>query len=360
MHSLVEKKIAKGLPVVDAGPFLCAELQGDTAAAAACRDALAAELKDACHSAGMFYLIGHQIDSALLDRIMAETAAFFALGEDEKNAININKANNFRGYGILKNYRDWREQIHLGVEDAVEENKDRADAPRYRRLSGANQWPSAQSLPTFKETALAYFAAIDKVSRMILTLLAEALDFAPDYFTARMNDKPYLLMKAMSYLPQADAAGAQMGVTAHCDWSWLTFLIQDDVGGLEGQDLNGEWHKVDPVRNAIVVNTGELLEIETAGYLRASPHRVINARIDRQRFSIPVFINPALDAVIYPGSNFDSYSGNAASANKGEHVHKVIKPGQSLTPFVFGESEYDRKALGIWCYEDECVTALKK
>jgi hypothetical protein len=99
----------------------------------------------------------------------------------------------------------------------------------------------------------------------------------------------------------------------------------------------------------------ELLEIETGGYLRASPHRVINERIDRQRYSVPVFINPALDAPILPGAN----SSDCVPAAHGEaHVHKVIRPGTTLASFVFGDSEFERKANGVWCYEPECVSAL--
>jgi isopenicillin N synthase-like dioxygenase len=104
-----------------------------------------------------------------------------------------------------------------------------------------------------------------------------------------------------------------------------------------------------------VVNTGELLEIETGGYLRASPHRVINERIDRQRYSVPVFINPALDAPIIPapGANCSDcvVSGEA-------HVHKVIRPGTPLSSFILGDSEFERKAKGVWCYEPQCVSAL--
>ncbi|MFA6557198.1 MAG: 2OG-Fe(II) oxygenase family protein, partial [Candidatus Obscuribacterales bacterium] len=123
------------------------------------------------------------------------------------------------------------------------------------------------------------------------------------------------------------------------------------------QDIDGNWRKVTPLPNSIVVNTGELLEIETGGYLRASPHRVINERIDRQRFSVPVFINPALDAPILPGSADGASVCSSASGDEA-HVHKVIKPGTNLGSFVFGDSEYERKAKGVWCYAPECVTAL--
>ncbi|CAN5465980.1 isopenicillin N synthase family oxygenase [soil metagenome] len=367
------------LPIVDASAYFSAHLRGQDTSAEAL--ALGRDIKEACHAVGMFYLVGYDIDQLLIDSLMVQTAAFFACSQSDKEAISIKNSPQFRGYGMLKNYRDWREQIHIGVESnlpalASNEINESLEANLYWQLWGKNQWPSTSDGNQFKGVVLDYFAAIESLARTVLTLLAQSLDKPANFFTERMKDRPYLLMKAMSYLPQQTSATgnsasgtsasgtsasgnsalrvAQMGVTAHCDWSWLTFLIQDDVGGLEAQDINGRWRKVNPLANSLVVNTGELLEIETGGYLRASPHRVINERIDRQRFSVPVFINPALDASILPAVN----SSSLAICQSKEHVHKVIRPGRALDSFVFGDSEFERKAKGIWCYDSECVSAL--
>ena len=349
---------AQELPIVDASAYFAARLQGAKASADACAEALklGRQIKDACHSVGMFYLVGYDIDQALIDSVMQQSAEFFASSQSDKEAISIKNSTQFRGYGLLKNYRDWREQIHIGVESSLPDFNDTEPAA-YWRLWGKNQWPASAETVEFKSCVLTYFEAVESLARTVLTLLAEALDKPADFFTERMKDRPYLLMKAMSYLPQErqNADATQMGVTAHCDWSWLTFLVQDDVGGLEAQDIEGNWRKVNPLPQSLVVNTGELLEIETGGYLRASPHRVINERIDRQRFSVPVFINPALDAPILPAAQ-SSLSGPLACADA--HVHKVIRPGTTLSSFVFGDSEFERKAKGIWCYLPECVSAL--
>jgi len=316
---------------------------------------------DACDAGGMFYLVDHDIPQELIDTVLAQTAAFFAQSDEEKASIHIKNSTNHRGYGLLKNYRDWREQIHLGVE--AKALPPDASAP-YWDLWGVNQWPQSKD-DLFKQTMLAYFAAIDDLARCTLTSLAMALDKPDDFFTARMKDRPYLLIKAMSYLPQENIAAnnseLQHGVTAHCDWSWLTFLIQDQVGGLEAQDKDGFWHRVDPRPGAIVVNTGELLEIESGGQISASPHRVINSRIDKKRYSVPVFVNPALDAEIIPAGIFmaTAHSNDCNDQSSGlPHVHKVIVPGSRLQPFIFGTSEWQRKAQGQWCYQTECLKAI--
>jgi isopenicillin N synthase-like dioxygenase len=344
-----------GLPIVDASDYFAAIARGEAAALE--RTRLSRELHIACHEAGMFYLVGHNINHELIERALNESSKFFACSDEEKLAISMKNSPQFRGYGRLKNSRDWREQIHLGVEAGA--NPKFTDA-RYRQLEGPNQWPVSRT-QQFQQAMLEYMSAIESLSACLLTFLSESLQQPSDFFTKRMNH-PYLLLKTMSYLPQLNEnpeIARQMGVTAHCDWSWLTFLIQDDVGGLEALDTKDVWHKVEPLKNALVVNTGELLELETGGYFRASPHRVVNERIDRQRFSLAVFVNPALDESIYPLSEatsdefIEDSNGRASVLN--EHVHKVIEPGTRPEAFLFGDSEWSRKAEGIWCYRPECI-----
>jgi isopenicillin N synthase-like dioxygenase len=48
-----------------------------------------------------------------------------------------------------------------------------------------------------------------------------------------------------------------------------------------------------------VVNIGEMLEIATQGYLKATRHRVVNPpAVDR--YSFPFVLAPRLDAVVEP------------------------------------------------------------
>ena len=51
---------------------------------------------------------------------------------------------------------------------------------------------------------------------------------------------------------------------------------------------------MDPLPGAFIVNIGEMLELASGGYLRATEHRVRIA--DIERISVPYFFNPRLDA----------------------------------------------------------------
>ena len=52
-----------------------------------------------------------------------------------------------------------------------------------------------------------------------------------------------------------------------------------------------------PRKGAYVMNLGEMLQLATNGYLRATPHRVQSPPPGKERISIAYFFNPRLDAV---------------------------------------------------------------
>jgi isopenicillin N synthase-like dioxygenase len=60
---------------------------------------------------------------------------------------------------------------------------------------------------------------------------------------------------------------------AHTDWSSITLLFQDDCGGLEVEDINNPGHFIPatPIKNAIVMNVGDLLQRWSNGRLQGSP-----------------------------------------------------------------------------------------
>lgn len=67
------------------------------------------------------------------------------------------------------------------------------------------------------------------------------------------------------HYPQVAAGEVESGrvarMPAHSDWSSITLLFQDDCGGLEVEDPHapGTFIPVTPVKNACVVNVGDLL-----------------------------------------------------------------------------------------------------
>ena len=75
-------------------------------------------------------------------------------------------------------------------------------------------------------------------------------------------------------------------------------LVEPGTDGLQVEGPDGEWIDAPPVPGAFIVNIGELLEVATGGYLRATRHRVLAPPPGHDRISIPYFLNPGLDAQI--------------------------------------------------------------
>ena len=86
--------------------------------------------------------------------------------------------------------------------------------------------------------------------------------------------------------------------TRHADGGVLTLLlVEPGKGGLQVEH-GGEWIEAPALPGAFVVNIGEMLELATGGYLKATLHRVISPLIGTDRISIPYFFNPSLDATM--------------------------------------------------------------
>ncbi|UOE43899.1 isopenicillin N synthase family dioxygenase [Agromyces larvae] len=253
------------------------------------------DLRRATHEVGFFSLIGHGVPASVIERAYDVARAFFALPESQKLAIENVKSPHFRGYTRMGGERtlgrvDIREQIDIGAErPAVPLDP---DTPDYWILQGPNLWP--ESLPELREVAADWIARLDAVASRLLTAWAEALGAPADTFDhAFERPSPYL--KIVRY-PGVDAEQPAQGVGAHKDLGVLTLLsVEDGKAGLQ-VEKDGEWIDVVAPPGAFIVNIGELLEIATDGYLKATLHRVVSPAPGTERISIPYFHGPALDA----------------------------------------------------------------
>ena len=106
------------------------------------------------------------------------------------------------------------------------------------------------------------------------------------------------------YPPQPPTRGAdQFGVGPHTDFGVLTVLGQDDVGGLQVQDVNGNWVAAPPLPGTLIVNVGDLLARWTNDAYRSTPHRVVNTS-GKERLSLVLAYDPDPQTMIDPRAVF--------------------------------------------------------
>ena len=274
-----------GIPVVDVQGF------SDPAA-------IGAALVDAATTTGFFYISGHDVPADLTQGAFAAAKAFFARPEAQKASVAVDQ--NHRGWMAQGMTRlegsktfDAKEVFFWGRDIAPD------DPDIGQPLVAGNQWPETVD-PGLRQGIAPYYAAVVDLGRNLMSALALGLGKPADFFTAAY-DKP-LARGQLVYYPRMDQAAldaGRFGAAEHTDFGALTILKQDDVGGLQVKNRAGDWIAAPPIPDTFVCNIGDLLERWTNGRLISTPHRVLNtAGVDR--FSIPIFFDPASGALIDP------------------------------------------------------------
>lgn len=255
-------------------------------------------LLEAAHEVGFFYLVGHGIAPSLSDQLVDVAREFFALPQDAKLAIENTRSPHFRGYTRLggeltEGRRDWREVIDIGPEREPIVPVDPA-AP-WEILEGPNLWP--EDLPELKTVLNQWNQQLSDIALRLLRQWALALEQDEDVFDAAFAENPSTLIKVVRY-PAHESGTTGQGVGGHKDSGVLTLLfVEPGRGGLQVEH-DGQWLDAPPIDGAFIVNIGELLEFATAGFLKATVHRVVSPQDGVERLSIPFFFNPALSASI--------------------------------------------------------------
>lgn len=255
-------------------------------------------LRRAARDVGFFYLSGHGIAQSLIDDVLGASRRFFALADKDKLQIEMVNSPHFRGYNrvgqeLTKGQRDWREQVDIGSEaPALPRN---ANLPAWTRLQGPNQWPSA--LPELKPLLLEWQDRLTDLSTRLLKTFAIVLEQDENAFENIYAGTPNHLIKIIRY-PGRDSTESEQGVGAHKDSGFLTLLLQERQKGLQVEAADGDWIDAEPRDGTFVVNIGELLEMATDGYLKATVHRVVTPPAGTDRLSVAFFLGAPFDAEI--------------------------------------------------------------
>lgn len=251
-----------------------------------------AALDAACREWGFFQVVEHGIDDAVLTALHREIRMFFTQRDSVKRAISRTENNpwGFFDRELTKNTRDWKQVYDYGPAN------DGALRP---------QWP--RSLPSFKPSVLAFYAACETLAYRLLGAISTNLGMSPEHLSSgfrpahtsfvRFNYYPVCPTPARPADVETPSDG-YLGVNHHTDGGALTLLLQDRQPGLE-VFRDGQWNLVEPRDDALVINIGDIVQVWSNDQYRASLHRVA-ANADAERFSAPFFFNPAYETNYAP------------------------------------------------------------
>lgn len=298
--------------VADAGAFPTQEgLRTDVSAAARVTSAV----DKALGGSGFMYVRGHGLDPAVLERAFAISRRFFALPDSRKTQFRYGSVEaNFGFQGIEVESLDPRSKPDL--KESFTMRNARAWA------SQMDRWPDAE----FRDMALAFYDVCFAAAYRILRILAATLQLPRDFFAERHLGENVTLrfLHYPANLPVR--SGDQLGAGAHTDYGSITLLFQDDVGGLELRNADGTWRFAPPVKDAIVINTGDLMERWTNGRFRSTVHRVRPITGDRDRYSIAFFVDPdsAVRVECIPSCLAPGTAPKYPPTTAGEHIRQKI------------------------------------
>jgi len=278
------------IPVIDVSPLLADDDSG--------LGQVASQLRAAAETIGFFYIAYHGVSQERLDDLYATGRRFFDHSADDKAMAAVNTYH--RGFikmGEAKMYGNAKPDMKESFVWGREIDDDDPDFAAGKPMAGPNNWPDF--MPDLKPKLNAYMESCNALGRRLLQAFAVSLDLDRDTFVQTF-DRPASRGALVWYPPQPPSQGDdQFGVAPHTDYGCLTFVCQDQVGGLQVMAKSGDWVVAHPIPGTFVVNVGDLLARWTNGRFASTPHRVVNAS-GQERLSIAVFVDPNEDTLIDP------------------------------------------------------------
>ncbi|MGZ2257681.1 isopenicillin N synthase family dioxygenase [Roseobacter sp. A03A-229] len=260
-------------------------------------------LRHAATEIGFFTVHNTGISAARMHQVLDLYRAFFQLPEAEKARVDMARTGANRGWGASRSEQvdpaanpDYKQVFDCGV--TLPEGDPRSLMPVY----APNRWPDAPA--GFQAEIEAYYREASEVAMQILRAIARAIGASDTYFDEAF-ETPMALLRG-NYYPARPvwATERDFGIAMHTDYGCLTLLATDGGPGLEVRRRGGGWTPVAAPPGAFVINFGEMMDMWTAGQVRATPHRVIGT--DAERLSVPLFFNPSYDTNVAPMGSGDT------------------------------------------------------
>ncbi|XP_021725880.1 1-aminocyclopropane-1-carboxylate oxidase homolog 1-like isoform X2 [Chenopodium quinoa] len=219
------------------------------------------EIFSASKEWGFFQVVNHGIPLNLLKKTIDGTRMFHEQDAETKKEyysrdFQSKRVMYYSNHDLFNsNAANWRDSLYVNT------------------LHTAGEIDPQELPPICKDVILEYVNHILKFGDHILMLLSMGLGLDPEHLGNLAKGK-----KGWSfinhYYPACPEPELTLGINGHADNSFITILLQDQIGGLQILHQN-KWVNITPVSSALIVNFGNILQIITNDVLKSVYHRVI-------------------------------------------------------------------------------------
>ena len=251
--------------------------------------ALGKKVVDVFKRFGFCYLKNHGVDEKLLEDYRRVSRDFFEKPTEFKKKYPLSPESKFGWVGFAGEHLD---------KDRPGELK---EVFNYAPESEYESWPDVENFESlfrklYEEGTQLSFRFCD-----VLSLgLDQPINFMRDAHKFLGHKENRTILRTLYYPPIPDDWKIQPGqrrLGEHTDYGSVTFVFQDDVGGLEMQSpRTGEFVSATPVAGTALVNIAGLLQRWTSDSLIATVHRILipeeELRKKAIRQSVVFFLQP--------------------------------------------------------------------
>ena len=283
---------------------------------------VAAALGDAARTSGFFYIPGHGVPPALMDRMFAASREFHEKPRSYKMRYWSGFTTHHRGYvPFEENGAEFPKTINFNEawDLSYEAPPDHPDHLAGWRMTGPNVWPD---IPGWRETVSDYYDAVFALGLRLLDALALELGVAAEELTRHITC-PTSQLRMLRYIPNDMPATKELvGIAAHSDFECFTILLQGGPG-LQVMNAQDVWIEAPPIPGCFIVNIGDIFETWSGGQFKSTQHRVVNS--GKERYSFPLFFGLDYHAVVEPLEEFSTPETRAAypPLKAGEHLMRM-------------------------------------
>jgi isopenicillin N synthase-like dioxygenase len=251
-------------------------------------------------------------DDALLNNLRT----FFALNELQKRSLAQRLSSPWQGVYIAlgeeqlgDGQEDYKEVLDLNLENGTYAQWIKAFRTQ-RLLQGLSnrivlEDPSInqEELARVSQSLCKIFHAFQTQANHVLTAIEVA--YGQPSGSLVSNHGKNSTLRLLHYPPASHFKLGSIRLGAHQDYSGITLLWQDSIGGLEILTPDQEWIPINIPPGCIGAIASEVMHRWSGETLHAAPHRVrvTNAQqLQKTRYSIAFFCETNHDCVVHPGS----------------------------------------------------------